>query len=147
MEATVFFHNQLEHTSDANHQPVSAGLLSGTGSLRVRQGTRRIEGPKVDAFHGKVVQNGKPVKFAEGEEATLSVFHDTGRRFGIPLKEDGTFEIGWMPIGKYTVQLERTPSKQTKKGAGKSRYGVPGGLNIEAGKTDYVIELGKNFKP
>jgi len=106
-----------------------------------------FEGPKVDAFHGKLVHDGKPVKFAEGEEASLSVFHETGRRFGIPLAEDGTFEIGWMPIGKYTMQLERTPSKHTKKGAGKTRYGVPEGLNIEAGKTDYVIELGKNYKP
>jgi hypothetical protein len=106
-----------------------------------------FEGPKVDAFHGKLVHNGKPVKFAEDEDVQLSVFHETGRRFGIPLTEDGTFEIGWMPIGKYnTVQLERT-LKHNKKGASKSRYSVPGGLNIEAGKTDYVIELGKNFKP
>ena len=106
-----------------------------------------FEGPKVDAFYGKVVHNGKPVKFAEGEEVSLSVFHETGRRFGIPLKEDGTFEVGWMPTGKYNVQLERTPSKHSKKGASKSRYGVPDGMNIEAGKTDYVIELGKNYKP
>jgi len=108
--------------------------------------TGEYEGPKVDAFHGKLVHNGKPVKFAEDEEVQLVVFHDTGRRFGIPLKEDGSFEIGWMPIGKYAMQLERT-QKHTKKGASKSRYGVPDTLSIEAGKTDYVIELGKNYKP
>lgn len=105
-----------------------------------------FEGPTNDAFTGKIVHNGKPVKFAEGEEGSLSVFHETGRRFGIPLKEDGTFEIGWMPIGKYTVQFERT-LKHGKKGASMSRYGVPEGLNIQAGKTEYVIELGKNYKP
>jgi hypothetical protein len=105
-----------------------------------------FEGPTNDAFTGKVVHNGKPVKFAEGEEGSLSIFHETGRRFGIPLNPDGTFEIGWMPIGKYTVQLERT-LKHSKKGASMSRYGVPGGLKIEAGKTDYVIELGKDYKP
>jgi len=104
-----------------------------------------FEGPKVDAFHGKVTHDGKPVKFGEGDEAQLSVFHETGRQFGIPLTADGTFEIGWMPIGKYSMMLERT--SQNKKGASKTRYSVPGNLVIENGKKDYVIELGKGFKP
>jgi hypothetical protein len=108
--------------------------------------TGEFEGPKVDAFHGKLTHNGKPVKFAENEEVSLSVFHETGRQFGIPLTADGTFEIGWMPIGKYSMMLERTPHN-VKKGATKTRYGVPGSLIIEAGKTDYDIDLGKNFKP
>src|SRR5215831_4806771 len=66
------------------------------------------EGPTVDAFHGKVTHNGGPVKFAENEEVQLSLFHESGRQFGIPLTTDGTFEIGWMPIGKYAMMLERT---------------------------------------
>jgi len=107
--------------------------------------TGEYEGPKVDAFHGKLVSDGKPVKFAENEEAQLSVFHESGRQFGIPLTADGTFEIGWMPIGKYSMMLERT--SQNKKGPGKTRTGVPGNLVIEAGKKDYVIHLGKGFKP
>lgn len=107
--------------------------------------TGEYEGPKVDAFHGKLVSDGKPVTFAENEEAKLSVFHESGRQFGIPLAADGTFEIGWMPIGKYSMMLER--SSQNKKGPGKTRFGVPGGLVIEAGKKDYVIDLGKGFKP
>ena len=105
------------------------------------------EGPTVDAFHGKVTHNGKPVKFAENE-AQLTLYHEKGQQFGIPLKADGTFEIGWMPIGKYAIMLERiaqTPVK--KKGPQKTMYNVPDGLTIEEGKRDYVIELGKNFKP
>jgi hypothetical protein len=105
------------------------------------------EGPKVDAFHGKVTHNGNPVKFAENEEVQLNVFHnESGRQFGIPLTVDGTFEIGWMPIGTYAMMLERTPQNPGK-GPSKTRYNVPDRLTIEEGKKDYVIELGKNFKP
>ena len=104
-------------------------------------------GPTVDAFHGKVTHNGNPVKFAETEEVKLSLYHDSGRQFGIPLKADGTFEIGWMPIGKYAVMLERMVQTSTKKGRQKTMYNVPDGLTIEEGKKDYVIELGKDFKP
>jgi hypothetical protein len=104
------------------------------------------EGPTVDAFHGKVTHNGNPVKF-EVNEAQLRLYHETGRQqFGIPLKEDGSFEIGWMPIGKYSITLERM-AQTAKKGPPKTMYNVPGGLTIEQGKTDYVIELGKGFKP
>jgi hypothetical protein len=105
-----------------------------------------FEGPTVDAFVGKVTHNGNPVKFAEGEEVQLKVFHDSGRQFGIPLTVDGAFTIGWMPIGKYAMMLERTP-KNPGKGPTKMRYSVPGNLIIEEGKKDYVIELGKEFKP
>jgi hypothetical protein len=104
------------------------------------------EGPTNDAFHGRVTHNGDPVKFAENE-AQLSLFHEKGQQFGIPLKTDGTFDIGWMPIGKYAIMLERTSQAAVKKGPGKTMYNVPDGLTIEEGKTDYVIELGKGFKP
>ena len=108
---------------------------------------RVYNGPTVDAFHGKVTHNGNPVTFAENEEAQLTLYHETGKPYGIPLKTDGTFEIGWMPTGKYTdaclnEHLQNTPRRV----AGKTRYGVPEGLNIEAGKTNYVIELGKNLQ-
>ena len=105
-----------------------------------------FEGPTVDAFHGKVTHNGNPVKFAESEDVQLTVFHTSGRQFGILLSPDGTFEIGWMPIGKYAMMIERTP-KNPGKGPTKTRYSVPSSLIIEEGKKDYVIELGKDFKP
>ena len=105
------------------------------------------EGPTVDAFHGKVTHNGNPVQFAENEEVQLSLYHEKGQQFGIPLKADGTFEIGWMPIGKYAVMLERMVQTPMKKGRQKTMYNVPNGLTIEEGKKDYVIELGKDFKP
>ena len=104
------------------------------------------EGPTVDAFHGRVTHDGDPVKFAENE-AQLNLFHEKGQQFGIPLKTDGTFEITWMPIGKYSMMLERTAQTPGKKGPQKSMYNVPGGLTIEEGKKDYVVELGKAFKP
>ena len=105
-----------------------------------------FSGPTVDAFHGKVTHNGNPVKFAEGEEVQLKLFHASGQQFGIPLNADGTFQIGWMPIGKYSVMLERTP-KSGGKGPTMTRHGVPAGLTIEEGKKDYVVELGPSFKP
>jgi hypothetical protein len=104
------------------------------------------EGPTVDAFHGKVTHNGNPVKFAEGE-AQLNLYHESGQQFGIPLKADGTFEIGWMPIGKYAIMLERTAQTPVMKGPQKTRYTVPDGLTIEEGQTTYSIELGKDWKP
>jgi hypothetical protein len=104
------------------------------------------EGPTVDAFHGRVTQNGNPVKFAGNEEVQLTLYHEKGQQFGIPLTADGTFEITWMPTGKYAMMLERTV-QTPKKGATKTRYNVPDGLTIEEGKKDYVIELGKDFKP
>ena len=104
------------------------------------------EGPTVDAFHGKVTHNGNPVQFAENE-AQLTLYHEKGQQFGIPLKADGTFEIGWMPIGKYAVMLERTAQTPMTKGPPKTMYNVPDGLTIEEGKTDYVIELGNGFQP
>jgi hypothetical protein len=107
--------------------------------------TGEYEGPTVDAFHGKLTSDGKPVKFGQDEEAQLSVFHESGRQFGIPLTAEGTFEIGWMPTGKYSMMLEK--NSQNKKGATKTRYGVPGSLVIENGKKDYVIDLGKGYKP
>ena len=105
------------------------------------------EGPTVDAFHGKVTHNGNPVKFAENEEVQLTLYHEKGQQFGIPLKPDGSFEIGWMPIGKYAIMLERIAPTPVKKGPQKTMYSVPGSLTIEDGKRDYVIELGKGFKP
>ena len=105
------------------------------------------EGPTVDALHGKVTHNGNPVKFEENDEVLLSLYHEKGQQFGIPLKADGTFEIGWMPTGKYAVMLERTTQNPAKRGTQKTRYNVPGGLTVEEGKTEYTIELGKGWKP
>ena len=107
-------------------------------------------GKTVDKFVGKVTHNGKPVSFPADQTVQMSLFHESGEQFGIPIKEDGTFDIGWMPVGKYSVMLERRQDAKKqdakKQGPGISRYDVPGGLTIEEDKTDYVIELGKGFK-
>jgi hypothetical protein len=115
-----------------------AVLVSGCGS-------KSFDGPTVDAFTGRVVKDGKPVTLPADETVQIKVIHEkTAKSFGIPLAGDGTFKIGWMPIGKYSAILVR--EKQNAKG-GPNMYNVPGGFSIEDGKTEYEIELGKNWKP
>ena len=104
--------------------------------------------PTVDAFTGRVVADGKPVTFQAGDTVRLKLFfHKNGEQFGIPLQSDGTFKIGWMPIGKYTGALEI--EKQIKPGTKTpppTRHQLPDGFEIVEGKTDYEIDLGKGFK-
>lgn len=107
--------------------------------------TARFDGPTVNKFTGKLVHDGKPVTFP-GEEVELKVFHEKGQSFGVPIKQDGTFEVGWMPIGKYSANLIRKKSVGGKASV-PNNYGVPGGLTIADGQTEYVIELGKAWKP
>lgn len=114
-------------------------------------------GPTVPSFTGRLVQDGKPVSFPSEEKVLVNVFHQKGRKFGIPIKSDGTFKVGWMPIGKYSAMLVR--QKPTSKGPiapeeGKLRlppmaggYQIPNGLTIEEGKTEYTIELGPEWNP
>jgi hypothetical protein len=106
---------------------------------------KSFDGPTVDAFHGRVVADGKSVSFPPGEEVILRVYHrETGKSWGIPIQPDGTFNIGWMPIGTYTSLLERPPKKAR---SGPIRYVVPTPFSIVGGQTEYTIELGKEFKP
>jgi hypothetical protein len=105
---------------------------------------KEFDGPTVDKFVGKLVHEGKPVQFPEDEVVTLQLMLLQNHRvFGIPIKSDGSFDIGWMPIGKYAAILERRkdggmrPDKQT----------VTADFRIEKGKTEYTIDLGANWKP
>jgi hypothetical protein len=114
-------------------------------------------GPTVPSFTGRLVQDGKPVSFPSEDKVRVEVFHEKGRRFGIPIQPDGTFKIGWMPIGKYSAMLVR--NKPASKGPiapeeGKTRlpraaggYQIPDGFTIQEGKTDYTIELGPEWNP
>lgn len=103
-----------------------------------------FDGPTVDAFTGRVVRDGQPINLPGTDSAQLKLIHNpTGQSFGIPLQPDGSFTIGWMPIGKYSAMLERKP-KDAK--GGPQVYNVPGGFEIEAGKTEYSVELGKGLK-
>jgi hypothetical protein len=104
-----------------------------------------FDGPTVDAFTGRLTQDGKPVTFADSKEVMLQVYHETGRPFGIPIEADGSFKIGWMPIGKYSATLMW--GNKEGRGPPTHRYNVPGGLTIEDGRTEYTIELGKAWKP
>ena len=104
---------------------------------------KEFDGPTVDAFNGRLVQDGQPVAFAAEERVLLELFHEKAQSFKIPIQADGTFQIGWMPIGKYTATLLR--EKPGAKGA-PARYPISAGLVIEAGQTEYRIELGKGWK-
>jgi hypothetical protein len=119
-------------------------LLAGLALVGVGCGPKRsFDGPTVDAFTGRLTHNGKQVSFPEDKQVILKVIHEKGTSFGIPIKSDGTFQIGWMPIGKYGAVMERPGPG----GKGKSMYNVPGGLSIQEGQTEYTIELGKDWKP
>jgi hypothetical protein len=119
------------------------GCLAGCGDP-----VAKIDGPKVDAFTGSLVADGKPVSFGADETVSLKVFHEKGSSFGIPIKADGSFQIGWMPVGKYSATLMRDkPAADGKRGSAPNQYSVPGGFAIADGQTQYTIELGKGFKP
>src|SRR6267378_4280582 len=68
-----------------------------------------FDGPTVEAFTGRVTQNGKAVSLPQGRDIQLKLWHTSGQSFGIPLDREGKFTIGWMPIGKYTVMVEAPP--------------------------------------
>ena len=101
----------------------------------------------IKTFTGQLTQDGKPVTFPEG--TTLLVIHEGGRLSGgVPIKPDGSFNIGKMPVGKYGLVLERSGATPGGKGGpSRRKYPVPGGLTLEEGKTEYTVELGKDFKP
>ena len=100
----------------------------------------------IKTFTGQLTQDGKPVTFPEG--TTLLVIHEGGRLSGgVPIKPDGSFNIGKMPVGKYGLILERSGATRGGKGGpSRRKYSVPGGLTLEEGKTEYTVELGKDFK-
>src|SRR5580704_10384175 len=92
---------------------------------------KTFDGPTVDAFTGKLVADGKPVAFPPGEEVILRMYHqETAKSWGIPIQPDGTFKIGWMPIGTYSSVLER-PSKSHR--GGPNRYALPTTFSIVDG--------------
>jgi hypothetical protein len=109
-------------------------------------GNKEFSGPKVDKFTGKVTAGGKQITIPADYEVTINLQMDgvPGKSFGIPVKPDGTWQITWMPTGAYIVTVEKTNLKATK-GAPDKRV-VPEKFNVEAGKTEYSIDLGKNWK-
>ena len=107
-------------------------FLLTTGCTKVA----KFDGPTVDAFEGQLVSEGKPVSFSDDKEVVkvFLVHKGSGERFRIPIRPDGTFGIGWMPVGDFNCRLER------KKKGGFEVQGmefetqfkpVPGGLTIE----------------
>ena len=132
---------------------IAGMVLASAGCRPSAVPNKYYNGPTISAFSGQVVQDGKPVTFPEDEEVliqcTLTEGEGIGKSFGVPIKPDGTFSIGWMPLGKMTLRLERAPKDPTKtKGGPPNRYSIPGGLTTEQGKTTgYIIELGKGWKP
>jgi hypothetical protein len=119
-------------------------LTLGLGLAVAGCGPRKpFDGPTVDAFTGRLTHGGKPLTVPESEKVTLTLIHEKGQSFIIPIQPDGSFQIGWMPIGKYSALLNR----ESDKDRAPRKYRVPGGMAIEAGKTEYTIELGKAWQP
>jgi hypothetical protein len=115
---------------------------------------KTFNGPTVDAFTGKLVADGKPVSFPPGEKVQLGVtHHQTAKEWWIPIQSDGTFKIGWMPIGTYTAMLKRASTTDRHgmpgpQGGGRpSLYTLPSTFSIVDGQTEYTIDLGKEYKP
>lgn len=104
-------------------------------------------GETTKSFIGAVVKEGNAITLPQ--DARLDLVHDeTYSRFGIPLQQDGTFKIGWMPIGKYSGELvwlkgavggDPNPSLE--------HFKVPNGLVIEKDKTEYTVDLGSKWEP
>jgi len=123
------------------------------------------KGPKINAFKGRLTQKGEPVSFPENEDVTLRlIYQKDAQSYGVPIHSDGSFQIGWMPIGPYTAILVRNPKKGAanqapppnesarrgpppNKAPKRSMYTLPGEFAIEKGKTEYTIDLGPNWKP
>jgi hypothetical protein len=126
-------------------------LIVALGAVAVSWGCARkpFDGPTVDAFNGRLTRKGEPVSFPAEEKVTLKVIlHRKGESFGIPIQPDGTFKIGWMPIGKYSAMLIReNKAPAERRGPPQNMYNVPNGFAIEEGQTEYLIELGSNWKP
>lgn len=102
--------------------------------------------PTIKEFNGRLTHSGESVSFPEDEKVVLRlVFHKNGEHFGIPIRADGTFKIGWMPIGEFSGELERTGKKRSSQGLPVSKHQLPAGLEIAAGQTEYVIDLGDDF--
>jgi hypothetical protein len=118
------------------------GLTIAVGGCGPR---KSFKGPTIDSFSGRVTHQGQPVTFPADSEPSLKLFHEKGESFEIPLQSDGSFKIGWMPIGKHSATLLRR--NKTGKGPPETRYNIPGGLTIEAGKMEYEIDLGPGWKP
>ena len=116
-------------------------LLLATGCQEVP-----FDGPTVDNFDGQLLSEGKPVSFSDGEVVKMLLIHKgSAERFLIPIKRDGSFDIGWMPIGEYLCSLNRKPAGAEPWQVEVKSKPIPGGLQIEEGKTEYEIELGENF--
>jgi hypothetical protein len=104
--------------------------------------SREYSGPTVEKFTGTVTHNGKQITLKPEERLTIQMRHESGQTFGIPIQPDGTFEIGWMPLGHYDLIAERYKDGQR---GGPSKTGA-GTFQVMNGKTEYTIELGKSGK-
>lgn len=107
-------------------------------------------GPKVDGFNGRLVAGGKPVQFGADETVELQLMTEKAQQYRVPIKPDGSFELKWMPVGKYSAKLSRvkTGGDSGKKGKGApSFHNLADGFEIKEGQAEYTVELGKGWKP
>jgi len=114
-------------------------LMAAAVSAGCRPAERKYEGPTVPAFTGRLTHKGEPVSFPGEGRVVLQLMFEKGKGpMGVRIQpDDGTFKVGSMAIGKYSMTLIR----------GNNMYNIPDVLTIEEGKTEYEIELGKKWNP
>ena len=128
---------------------MTAALVTGLAVVGC-QPSGEYTGPKVDGFNGRLVADGKPVQFGADETVELQLMNEKGQELRVPIKPDGSFELKWMPTGKFAAKLSRVKSGggSGKKGSSApSIHNLAGGFEIKEGQTEYTVELGKGFKP
>ena len=105
----------------------------------------------MDGFKGRLVADGKPVQFGADETVELQLFGEKAQQFRVPIKSDGSFQLDWIAVGKYSAKLSRVKNsgESGKRGGGgaPSFHNLAGGLEIKEGQAEYAIELSKKFKP
>ena len=92
------------------------------------------------------MSEGKAVSFSEDEVVKMLLIHkDSAERFTVRIETDGSFDIGWMPIGEYlcSVDRQKVVAGESWRQPPSNFRPVPGGLKIEERKTEYEIEVGK----
>lgn len=127
---------------------LSIAVIAATAFTGCGPGGGYTEGPTVDRFTGRLTASGGPVAFGADELVLLNMTHKESKSgFGVPIKPDGTFDIGWMPVGSYSVNLTRGPSRvafMSGNEKGVWTVSLPE-FTIAEGQTEYTIDLPANW--
>jgi hypothetical protein len=122
-------------------------VLAATGCGGEPKGGFTYDGKYLDSFSGQLVQDGKPITVPEGTSLQMMREGDGTMSFNVIPKTDGSFSGGKVALGYYKPCLD-LPKKSGPKGqgAGSGKFFLPGEVILEEGKTNYTIDVGKDWK-